>query len=89
MAKIKKETKTAKKVFERTIEKDLFDAWQMQYRTGDVVEIMQITGKSYPIIQRALHFGHVKNEDVCDTISEFYIKRRDKQKEQSKRISSN
>ena len=47
-----KETKN-KKTFERTIEPELYEAWQMLYRTKDVEELMEITGKSYPIIQRA------------------------------------
>ena len=88
MAKQKKTTE-AKKVFERTIEEELYNAWKMQYRTKDVEELQEITGKSYPIIQRALHFGHVKNEELCDTISNFYIQRSEKQREQARKIASN
>lgn len=85
----KPETKKAtKKVFERTIDEDLFNSWKMSYRTGDIPELMELTGKSYPIIQNALNKGHVKNESVCDTISNFYIARREKQKEQARKIAS-
>ena len=83
-----KEAKTAKKTFERTIDEDLFNSWKMLYRTGDIPELMELTGKSYPIIQNALHKGHVKSESVCDTISNFYIARREKQKEQARKIAS-
>lgn len=80
---------TTKKVFERTIELDLFQAWQLLYRTSDIEEIMEITGKSYPVIQRAVLYGHVKNDEVCDTISKFYEDRSAKQKEQAKKILEN
>lgn len=82
---IMKETKN-KKTFERTIEPELYEAWQMLYRTKDVEELMEITGKSYPIIQRALMHGHVKNDELCDTISKFYEDRSQKQKGQAKSI---
>ena len=50
---------------------------------------MEITGKSYPIIQRALMHGHVKNDELCDTISKFYEDRSKKQKGQAKSILEN
>ena len=85
----KSETKKAtKKTLERTIDEDLFNSWKMLYRTGDIPELMELTGKSYPIIQNAINKGHVKNEGVCDTISNFYILRRDKQKEQARKIAN-
>lgn len=85
----KSETKKAtKKTLERTIDEDLFNSWKMLYRTGDIPELMELTGKSYPVIQNALNKGHVKNEAVCDTISNFYILRRDKQKEQARKIAN-
>ena len=85
----KSETKKAtKKTLERTIDEDLFNSWKMLYRTGDISELMELTGKSYPIIQNALHKGHVKSESVCDTISNFYIARREKQREQARKIAN-
>ena len=75
-----------KKTFERTIEPELYEASQMLYRTKDDEELMEITGKSYPIIQRALMHGHVKNYELCDTISKFYEDRSKKQKGQAKSI---
>ena len=80
--------KQTKKTLERTIDEDLFNAWKMLYRTGDIPELMELTGKSYPIIQNAINKGHVKNEKVCDTISEFYIARRKKQREQAQKIAN-
>lgn len=88
MKKTVNEKEAVKKVFERTISKELFDAWQTNYRTKDIEELMEITGKSYPIIQRALHNGHVKNDALCDTISNFYINRVNKQKEQAEKMKA-
>ena len=87
--KNKETKKPTKKVLERTIDEDLFKSWQMLYRTKDVEELMEITGKSYPIIQRALMHGHVKNDELCDTISKFYEDRSQKQKGQAKSILEN
>mgnify|MGYP003609149266 CR=1 FL=1 len=90
MAKAKKTTSNEinKKGFELTIDKSLFDSWQKYRRTSDVEELMELTGKSAPIIYRALQFGHVKNDNLCDTISAFYIARVEKQKEQAEKINS-
>lgn len=83
------ESKKRVKTYERTIEKELFDAWSMLRRTEDAQELIEITGKSYPIIYRALNFGNVKEESVCDDISAFYAMRSLKQKQQAKIILKN
>lgn len=74
------------KAFERTIEESLFEAWKTQRRTEDVQELIEITGKSHPIIYRALNFGHIKDESLTDTISKFYLDRVKKQKQFAKEI---
>lgn len=82
-------TKKEKKVtsFEMTIEKELHEAWKSKRMTSDVDELVEITGKSKQLIYTALQFGHIKNKDVADTITKFYIDRSNKQKEQAKLIS--
>lgn len=75
-----------KKTYERTINKNLFEAWQMLRRTDDVRELSEITGKSNPIIYRALNYGHIKDESITETISRFYENRAESQKEQAKKI---
>lgn len=79
----------AKLNFEQNISDELFSAWKMLRRTEDIPELMEITGKSYPIIYRAVTFGHVKNEAVADDISVFYAQRSLKQKKQAKEILKN
>lgn len=88
MAKQATKKATQKKVFELTIDKNLLEAWQKNRRTSDVEELAELTGKSVPIIYRALQFGHVKNDNLCDAISNFYIARVEKQKEQAEKINS-
>ena len=78
-----------KKTFERTIEPGSEGGWKMLYGTREVEKWKEITGKSYPIIQRALMHGHVKNDELCDTISKFYEDRSKKQKGQAKSILEN
>lgn len=77
------------KTYERTIEPELFESWSMLRRTDDAQELIQLTGKSYPIIYRALNFGHVKEESIVDDISLFYATRSLKQKQQAKIILKN
>ena len=76
-----------KKVFERTIDENLFEAWKSKRRTTDVRDLMKKTGKSEPIIYRALQFGHVKKQDLVDDISNFYIERSKKEKAQAEQIN--
>lgn len=79
----------AKAKFEQNICDELFSSWKFCRRTEDIPELMEITGKSYPIIYRALTFGHVKNESVANDISTFYAQRTLKQKQQAKEILKN
>lgn len=82
-------TMAKSKIYERTIEEELFQSWQMLRRTDDATELGEITGKSYPIIYRALNFGHVKDEEVANDISNFYKIRSLKQKQQAREILKN
>lgn len=77
-----------KRTFERTIEPELFKAWKSKRRTGDVEELIKITGKSYPIISRALLYGHAPNVEVADAISTFFIERSKKEKDQAEKIKN-
>ena len=83
----KAKPKTERKEYERTIELELFNAWKEKRRKTDVEELVTITGKSTTIIYRALQFGHVKDDEICDTISNFYIERTRKQREQANLIT--
>ena len=61
--------------FPRTIDEHLLQTWQMLRRHDDIKELCEITGKSNPIIYRALNFGHVRDRAVEKDISNFYIER--------------
>lgn len=58
--------------FDCTIAPKLFKAWQQLRRKGDPELIMELTGKSRPIIDKALKYGHVKDQTVVDAITKFY-----------------
>ena len=75
--------------YESTINHELLNAWKMQYRTGDVKELMKLSNRSYPVVQRAIMFGYVKNDELCNIISNYYLERAKKQKQQAKTILTN
>ena len=66
--------------FPRTIPQELFDAWQILKRTGDAEKLCKELGKSRPIIDRALNYGHVKKQALAEKISRFFQQRVDKEK---------
>lgn len=61
-----------KRDFECTIAPKLFKGWQAMRRKGDPELIMELTGKSRPIIDKALIYGHVKDNAIADIITKFY-----------------
>ena len=83
----KTETKT--KSYERTIDEDLFKLWQMLRRNTDIKELCEITGKSNPVIYRALNFGFVRDLQVEKDITAFYENRAEEQRESARKISKN
>lgn len=72
-----------------TIDKNLFEVWQMMRRHDDVKELCDLTGKSNPIIYRALNFGHVRDSSLEEDISSFYETRSKRQRENAKKILKN
>lgn len=58
--------------FECTIAPKLFEAWQKLRRKGDPEAIMELTKKSRPIIDKALKYGHVKDQTIIDVITKYY-----------------
>lgn len=75
--------------FPLTIDVNLFEAWQIMRRHDDVKELCELTGKSNPIIYRALNYGHVRDSSLEDDISTFYENRAKKQRENAKKILKN
>lgn len=55
-----------------TIAPELFEAWTKMRRKGDPEQIAQALGKSRPVIDKALKYGHVKDQTVVDGITKFY-----------------
>ncbi len=74
MAKGKKNEK-----YERTVSKEVFEVWQQRSRLGDVALLMELTHRSEPTIIRALKYGYVVRLDLAEAITDFLIKRAEKE----------
>lgn len=75
-----------KKEFPLTIDENLFKTWQMLRRHDDIKELCEITGKSNPIIYRALNYGYVRDGNLEKDISNFYLNRAEGQRKQAEEI---
>lgn len=62
--------------FKQTISDDLFNAWKNSLKFGDARAISVKTGKSYPVVQRALKYGHVNSDSLVSAISSFFADRK-------------
>lgn len=72
--------------FKQTISDDLFQAWNSAKRPGDATAISKVVNKSYPIVQRALKYGHVNSEKLVDSISDFFAARKENDKKRTSKI---
>ena len=65
----------ATKDYEMTIAPELFEAWKRMRRKNDPKEIAEQLGKSRALIDRALKYGHVKDQKVVEGITAYYENR--------------
>ena len=72
MAKTK-ETKT----FECTIKPVLFETIKMLRRWQDAKDLVDKTGFSRPVIDKALNYGHIRDAVLDKAIVDFYKARED------------
>lgn len=72
--------------YPRNIPLELFDAWQLLKRTGDAEKLCKELGKSRPIIDRALKYGHVKKQSLAAHISRFFQQRVDREKNKGNKL---
>lgn len=75
--------------FEMTITKELWKAWNALRKKGDSEKLQNITGKSRPMIDRALNFGHVNDEELKEAITKFYAERKEKELKQANELTLN
>lgn len=66
--------------YPRTISKALFDKWQHLKRYNDGRDLVNETGKSRPIIDRAIKYGHCKDEELITAITNFFVNRLNREK---------
>lgn len=67
------------KKYEMTIAPELLEAWQKARRKGDPEKLASLLGRSRPVIDRALKYGCVKDSDIIDGITKFYVERLNKE----------
>ena len=75
-----------KKTFERTISLALFETIKMLRRYEDVQKLVDKTGLSRPVIDKALNFGHIRQASLETAIIEFYETRATEQDDTVVRI---
>lgn len=73
--------KQGKKKFDQKITMSLFEAWKSSTRYGDAKSICEVTGWSYPVVQRALKYGYANSDKLINDISNFFVKRTMSEKE--------
>lgn len=73
-------TKVSKK-WPRTIAPELHEAWIKMKRKKDSEVLTKRLGRSRPIIDRALNYGHVSLQELTDQISSFFLERMTQEKQ--------
>lgn len=63
------------KDYPMTIVPELHEAWVRMRRKNDPEAIAEELGKSRALIDRALKYGHVKDQMVVEGITRFYQRR--------------
>lgn len=59
--------------FPMNIDKNVWDKWQECRRKNDAKAICELLDYSRPVIDRALNYGHVKNSELTDKISAYFL----------------
>lgn len=72
--------------FKQTISDELLMVWKQYKRVGDGIKIQKLSGKSYPVVQRALKYGCVYDSDLISLINNFFIKRNNMENESAEQI---
>ena len=72
--------RTVSERFPMNIDQEIYDAWQAHRRKRDVKTISEKIGWSVPIVERALNFGHVKDPEIIERVTKFFINRNAKEK---------
>ena len=72
--------------YPRNVSQQLFDSWQVCRRKNDPKELCKKLKMSRPIIDRALNYGHVKNEKLTQRISAFFNDRYEREKKQGQEL---
>ena len=78
--------KNSKKTFECTINPVLFETIKMLRRWQDAKELVDKTGFSRPVIDKALNYGHIRDAVLEKAIVAFYQEREEWQEREAKKL---
>ena len=78
--------KNSKKTFECTINPVLFETIKMLRRVQDAKDLVDKTGFSRPVIDKALNYGHIRDAVLEKAIVAFYQDREEWQEKEAKKL---
>lgn len=78
--------KNSKKTFECTINIVLFETIKMLRRVQDAKDLVDKTGFSRPVIDKALNYGHIRDAVLEKAIVAFYQEREEWQEKEAKKL---
>lgn len=78
--------KNSKKTFECTINPVLFETIKMLRRVQDAKDLVDKTGFSRPVIDKALNYGHIRDAVLEKAIVDFYQEREEWQEREAKKL---
>lgn len=78
--------KNSKKTFECTINPVLFETIKMLRRVQDAKDLVDKTGFSRPVIDKALNYGHIRDAVLEKAIVAFYQEREEWQEKEAKKL---
>lgn len=78
--------KNSKKTFECTINPVLFETIKMLRRVQDAKDLVDKTGFSRPVIDKALNYGHIRDAVLEKAIVAFYQEREEWQEREAKKL---
>lgn len=79
--------KKDKKIFERTVAKELHDAWKKLKRKRDGELMATELGYSRPVIDRALNYGYVAMPELPDLINKWFMDRLKAERADAKKLT--
>lgn len=71
----KNTARTMQERFPKNVPDNIYDAWKLSQKVGDIGKIMKALRLSRPVVDRALKYGHVKKGKLTNDITKFFQNR--------------